>query len=600
MHGDIDERVPQGGTKLLTVFAAPGAVLGFLFWLSVEVTGREADDPSRIQLGLMIALVVGSAAYTLSVFRGQIIKAATASLGLSLLVGVIFALAQGGQGAAMSAEVIPVAANMVILVVALPFLRSAFRGHAPTDYPPLYGDAWNIPAIVGIAGAFTIAGHLLALLVGALFQFIGLGFVREMMSEAWFLLPYSGMLASVGIGVIRQREAAVLAARGIKMALLRVTAPVFAVCVTIFVVAVMLRGFGSLIGDLSPVGTLTAAGLVSIVMINAIVGEAGRPEGVLFGATGRLLAVVLLFLMSLAVYGLAMRVMGEGWTPNRIAAAVAIFVTALYAPIYAAAGLTEQWVILRQGNIAISALLVIIAVLVQTPAFRPYDWAVASQVALIEADPSGATTADLNFIRNRLGEPGKVAYEELRADPRFADLAKAKPELGLDGSMATTDATKRALSTGHLRVYPAGETLPEPLMPKLDYWLARPFVRGVVVLEDDGAGLWLVVEIDVPATEDEPTQVVVRRLVPEGAVSQAATTRTVLLPSRKVLGGVLDRLAAEGLAFEERTYRLPVIYGQPLLEDLGALEAYKIQPLAEPEPPLTPTDPLGPETEAPR
>ncbi|NRA30534.1 MAG: hypothetical protein HRU11_09755 [Parvularculaceae bacterium] len=598
MHGDIDERVPQGGAKLLTVFALPGAVLGFLFWLAVEAVEAGGSEPSRLWLGLAMALVVGAAIYTLSVSRGQILKATTAALGLAVFTGIMFALAQGGQGAAMSEEVIPVAANMVILVVALPFLRSAFRGFTPTDYPPLYADAWNIPAIIGIAGGFTLAGHLLALLVGALFQFIGLGFVREMMTEAWFLLPYSGMLAAVGIGVIRQREAAVLSARSIKMALLRVTAPVFALCVTIFVVAVMLRGFGSLIGDLSPVGTLTAAGIVSLIMINAIVGEAGRPEGVLFGATGRLLAVVLLFLMSLAVYGLAMRVMGEGWTPPRIAAAVAIFVTALYAPIYAAAGLTEQWVILRQGNIAISALLVIIAVLVQTPAFRPYDWSVASQVGIIEADPEGATTADLAFIRSQLGEPGEAAFEALSNDPRFAEIANLTPQTDRWRFEERVGAANRALEEGRLRVHPEGSDLPPASLLMLDRLLRDPDLEAVLVVASE-TDLWLLAP-DYLLADDGMNLLTMTHLFNEGRAFSARSRAELSFGSAAAAQQALDALAENGLLLEERTFRLPVLMGQPVIVDSGVLEPYEVQAPAEPAPPLTPTDPLGPETEAPR
>jgi len=596
MQGTIDERVPQGGASLITFFALPGAALGFLFWLVVDAVDKAGNDPHRVLLGLMMALVVGAGAYTLSVFKGQILRSSLASLVLALATGGIFALAQGGQGADMSEEVIPVAANLVILTVALPFLRSAFRGHKPTDYGPLYGDAWNIPAIVGIAGVFTGAGLLLALLVGALFQFIGLEFLQKAMQKPWFLLPYSGMLAAVGIGVIRQREAAVLAARSIKMALLRVTAPVFALCVTIFVVAVMLRGFGSLIGDLSPVGTLTAAGVVSIIMINAIVGEAGRPEGVLFGATGRLLAVVLLFLMSLAVYGLAMRVMGEGWTPNRIAAAVAILVVALYAPIYAAAGLTEQWAILRQGNIAISALLVVIGILVQTPAFRPYDWSVASQLAIIKAEPEAVTTKDLLFLRSRLGEPGEVAFEALKADPQFADIANQTPKLDRWGNAEPVDATAQAVARGSLRIFPEGAAIPEELIEFVDQGVRDPNTVGVAMIGTELPELWLAT-VTIWPQSNGPFTLQVRRFSPATQRFHAARGGTISFDTRGELDAVLDQLAESGMTFEERTYRLPVINGLPMVEYPGELVPFEVKPAS---PPMTPTDPLGPETEAPR
>lgn len=584
MYNDIDERVPQGGASLFTVFALPGLVLGLVGWLVSRTI--EGDGPHALPEAGLMALVIGGLGYGLIVFTGQVARAAVSALGLALATGILYFVAQGGQGAEMSNRVIPVAANFAILTVALPFLRAASRDHRLTDYAPLYGDAWNIPAIVGIATLFQFGGLLLALLVGALFEFIGLGFIRKMMGEPWFLWPYSAMLFGVGLGVIRQRETAVLAARGIKMALLRVTAPVFAACVTVFVVAVMLRGFGSLIGELSPVATLTAAGIVTIIMINAIVGEAGRPEGVLFGATGRLLAVLLLFLMALAVYGLFLRVTGEGWTPNRIAGTVVILVTALYAPLYAVAGLTEQWAILRQGNIAISALLVLIAGFIQTPLFRPYDWSVRSQLALMEAAPDAVTDADLAYLRDRLGEPGSAAFDEIAASGgALATRAEKLPRVVTSTTPRIGNAVDDALASGALRIHPEGTPLPPEVRSRVGNGL---MVSASTVVVVDERGYW-----QVRLLEDTRGRLLVDLIAdPEGASRYATQYVTVDDPA-----AVLDALAQSGITYERRVFSLPVIGGTPFYPDSRDLENFEVSPVV-PSRPVTPTDPLGEEPEA--
>ncbi|MEM7741240.1 MAG: hypothetical protein AAF225_10610 [Pseudomonadota bacterium] len=416
MDNDVDERIPQGGTTLVAVFGLPGAVLGLLGYVAIDAFDHELIS-ERLATALLFGLLFGSGTYLLTVLRGQVVRSALSALVMGLITGALTWLSPMNESYEASAALISFLANGVLVTVSLPFLRARSRGAALNHYPTLYADAWNIPVIVGVAQLFVLAGVALAALVAALFVFVGLPFLRDLMEQPWFIAGFLGLLQAVGVGVTRQREAAILAARGIKMALLRVAAPIFAASITVFVVAVMLRGFGSLLGDLSPMATLTASAIVAIIMINAIVADRGRPEGALFGATARLLGVLLLFLMSLAVYGLYMRVAVEGWTPNRIHAAIMVIIVGLYAPIYAAAALSEQWVVLRQGNIAVSALLILIAVLVQTPVYAPRDWSAVSQLEQILNDPEGTTGADIRYLRDRLGPMGQKVVEQLTATP---------------------------------------------------------------------------------------------------------------------------------------------------------------------------------------
>ncbi|MEM9766013.1 MAG: DUF4153 domain-containing protein, partial [Pseudomonadota bacterium] len=493
---DIDERVPQGGVSLVTVFALPGLVLGALFYL-ITLAIPDSDGYPLPEAALL-ATVLGGFAYALVVFNAQVLRAGLSALALAVVVGVLYFIAQGGQGAQMSERVIPIAANLGIFIVALPFLRAASRERPLNDYTLLYGDAWNIPAIGGVAVFFVLIGSALAALVAALFAFIGLEFVRDLMMKPWFVAGYGGMLLGVGIGVVRQRESAVLGARGILMALVRVTAPVYAVCITVFTVALTLRGYTSLPGDISPVATLVAAAVVAIIMINAIVGDAGRPESLLFGAAERLLAVLLVFLIALAVNGLLLRVGAEGWTPNRIAAAFVMLVVALYAPIYFVAGLTEQWAILRQGNIAVSAVLIVIAVFVQTPFFRPYDWSANSQMKIIEAAPEQVQDTDLAYLRDSLGEPGKRAFEKLKVGrSALASKARELPEFVSPGIGRHREAFDQAIADGTVRFYPSDTVLEDADYDLIAAYSIYPYYRDtserfetVFVAENDG--FWVV------------------------------------------------------------------------------------------------------------
>lgn len=563
MDIQLDERVPRGGHSLMTVFGLPGAVIGFLIWFVGERIETPGGDPDPTLLAIVMALVFGGGTYLLTVLRGQVLRAALSGLGVAILTGVLFRLGFAGQGGALSEGFLPFLACGVIVTVLLPFLRAATKGNSFFDYRPLYADAWTIPVLVGVAQIFVGVGMILAALVAALFAFIGLDFLKELMSEGWFIVTYIGLLQAVGVGVVRQRESAVLAARSIKMALIRVTAPVFAFCATIFVGAVMIKGFGSLIEGLSPVGTLTAAAAVSIIMINAIVADEGRPQNALFGATSRLLGVLLVFLMALAVYGLWMRIDGEGLTPNRIVAGVAVLVFALYAPIYAAAALAERWVILRQGNIAMSFALILIAVFLCSPLFRPYSWSVESQLAIMEADPEAAELDDMVYLRDRLGGEGADAFAELRTrEGRLAEMAEIvgdRPAY-LIGPSETVDP-------GTVDVFPDASALPEELK---DAALADVSVgdNTAFAMLEDGEAAFVV-------TESYANLRIEWWRRENGAWVRKDRTASYMLDERRA--EFMASVRAGDVVFEERTYSVPVIGGVTIPETFDQLEVYRTE-----------------------
>ncbi|MEM6745839.1 MAG: hypothetical protein AAF608_00305 [Pseudomonadota bacterium] len=592
MDNEVDERIPRGGGTLVTVFAVPGVVFGLLAYLAFEllddvVSSTEAAGQAFLgieltypaALALAYGLVFGFGTYFLTVLRGQVAASAIAAGVIGVVTATLTFIAPFNQSPDGAAGLISFLANGVLVTVALPFLRARSRGVALNHYPTLYADAWNIPVIVGVAQLFVLAGVALAALVAALFVFVGLPFLRDLMEQGWFIGSYLGLLQGVGIGVTRQRESAILAARGIKMALLRVAAPVFAVSITIFVVAVMIRGFGSLLGDLSPMSVLTMSAIVAIIMINSIVADKGRPESALFGATARLLGVVLLFLMCLAIYGLYMRVAAEGWTPNRVHAAILVAVVGLYAPIYAAAALSEQWAILRQGNIAVSALLMLIAVLVQTPVYAPQDWSAVSQLEQITRDPAATTGADIRYLRDRLGPVGARVVEQLEANPpdgledpyALAELGRGTPE----DAMHLTLETLR--DNGIFTVFPVDAEIEDALAKRLEHRLGRsiddPNDAAVVFDQDHASGYFFV---------RRAASLQAYRLISDEDGEWTVTYLRQFYGEDRV-GRMLAGAAEGALSYEQRTFVLPSIGGDALIEPAAELNLFRVE--SEPLPP---------------
>ncbi len=573
MDNEVDERIPQGGHTVVAVFGVPGALFGLLGYLAYKLVEQEVLSSSH-GMALTFGLLFGSGTYFLTVLRGQVVSSAMAAIMIGLLTGGLTFIAPYNQAYDNASGVISFFANAVLVVVALPFLRARSRGVALNHYPTLYADAWNIPVIVGVAQLFVLVGVTLAGLVAALFVFVGLPFLRELMEQGWFIGGYLGLLQGVGIGVIRQRESAILAARGIKMALLRVTAPVFAASITVFVVAVMLRGFGSLLGDLSPMAVLSASAIVAIIMINSIVADKGRPEGALFGATARLLGIVLLFLMSLAIFGLYLRVSAEGWTPNRIHAGIMVLVIGLYAPIYAAAALSEQWAVLRQGNIAISALLIMIAIVVQTPVYAPRDWSAVSQLEQIMKDPAATTGADIRYLRDRLGPLGEQIAQKLEANPPDGlDDPYALVELGLaeiEEPLALTLEDLR--ENGLFTVYPGEAVLDDELTTVLENLLGQSINDpndAAVVFDDDQSTSYFMVR------RYASLQVYQLKTTDAGNWNAVFLRQTY---DDRLIAQLLEGAAEGALAYEPQTYVIPSIGGVGLVEPTMELQHFLLQP----------------------
>ncbi|NNU15761.1 DUF4153 domain-containing protein [Parvularcula sp. ZS-1/3] len=564
MQVELDERVPRGGSSLMTVFGLPGAAVGFLFWVVVDrIEGSQTLPPLLVALALGISLAGGT--YLLTVLKGQTVRAVVAAIGVGILTAALFYMASHYQGWAMSEGVLPFLANVLIVVVLLPFLRASAKGNSFFDYRPLFADAWSIPAIVGVAQAFVLVGAALAALVAALFAFIGLDFVRDLMGEPWFFMTYAGLLQGVAVGVVRQRESAVLAVRSIMMALLRVASPVFAACLTIFLAAVMIRGFGSLLDGLSPVATLTCAAAVAIVMINAIVADEGRPQTPLFAATSRLFGVLLIFVMALAVYGLAMRIGAEGFTPNRIVALLAVTVIGLYAPIYAAAALSESWVILRQGNIAMSGVLLVVAVFIQTPLFQPHSWSVASQLAIMEEAPGEVSPSDLIYLRDDLGDEGKAAFEELKAGQgELSDMARHIGER--PGYRLPT--LEDAGDIGSIIAGPHDMEIPETLLEAIR---AKVLIGEEAIVTMPAAGEAIIFKY--PKERGYMTFLLFRQT--EGQW-QELDQQGIYFRSDEERDAFLEEARAGRVGFETKSFRVPVVGDKVLTSAADRLKPYEV------------------------
>ncbi|MCQ8183764.1 DUF4153 domain-containing protein [Parvularcula maris] len=552
--------VPASSRAVLLLFTLPGALFGWMAWWFGDRIGLRLTDMPLSTTGVM-AILIGGGTYMLTVYEGRWPRAALVGLSVAVLIGGLFYTGLHQELGSEDGMVLLVLLAFGTVGVLIPYLKAFTGGGGLADYRRLYSEAWNNPAVVAISLGFMGVGYLLAWLVAGLFDFIGLDVLTELLGTGWFNAIILGALLGTGACIVRQREQAVLAFRGISFALIRTLSPIFAAAAAIFLAGVMVRGFGSIIEGLSPVVTLAVTAAIAIVMINAVVAEEGEPVKALPTAAARALGLMLVFLVALAGYGLWIRIGAEGLTPNRIAAIVAVGILAGYAPLYAVSALAGQWGVLRMGNIVLSLMLVGVAVFLQTPLFKPLTWSAESQAQLLLAAPEKADAEDLWYLRYRLGEPGSTAFERVVASN--ADLAtlsssiqqptEARP-VPPNPAFESPSELEQAIRAGAVTIYPNPEALTKTMRDALSRSLGRrEFEQMVIAVQKEGVFVtWAWREDYFLSFHEDLT----------GTYSYGETTE--LKTNAVGWHAFAERLAAEGMTYEVRQVQVPEAPGLPV------------------------------------
>ena len=488
--GAVYATVPEA----VGIFLLPGAAQGFAIWYLVE-SGMDGA-PGVGLIALLMAVLAVPVAHVLTTTRGRRLAALAYAVILGAVIAGLYLLAAASFGADLALEgpltAICAACSIIIAYISAPFFRTvAERGERPTHYPSLFEFAWNLP-VVGAAGAlFTGALWIVLAIWAALFDLIGIDFFADLFFHEATVCVVSFAAFGVAAGIVRQREAIILALRGVLFALLKLLAPVLAVATILFAAAALVQGLDDLWADWSATSVMVAAIAGALVLSNAVIGEAGTPENPVLRWAVRGQALVLPVLAGFAVYGLWLRIHDYGLTVERIYAAIIVAIAAAYAIAYFIfAVLPRGHAYLRQANIALAGAIFAIAIVVQTPLFNAWEWSARDQVDRLEAGTVSPQQFDYAYLRFDLGPAGERALDRIAADESLPDHAYIveqvaavreaesryafEPEMRLTGSRL-----EAAIDSGRLLVLPEGAMLGEDFLPHLQQQL-----RGAACLDE--------------------------------------------------------------------------------------------------------------------
>ncbi|MCC5868740.1 MAG: DUF4153 domain-containing protein, partial [Gammaproteobacteria bacterium] len=364
--------------------------------------------------------------------------------------------------------------------------------------------AWGNALTLALVLAFIVLLWALLFTWGALFSLIGIDFFRELFIERPFRYAVTGLAGGIGLVLVRSRIGLITAVRSICESLARVLAPLAAVIVLGFALALPFAGIDLLWQDGRRPTALLWLAAFTLFLTNAALGEEGF--------TGRLrrlqwllgLAVmVLLPLLAVTLIGLFQRVAVFGWSGPRLWAAIVSAALVAYA-------LAMAWSLLRQRalvpetigrwNTALAFALVALLFAVHSPLADLRRIVAADQLARVLDGRIPTRQFDVHYVHRSLGRHGRHVLERLRnselaGDARFlARLDRVNPE-----TWADREAFDPAARVGpHLRTA-SGEALPPQVLDVLardggvlNNCQGEPLTCVGEYVEFAGQGYWVV------------------------------------------------------------------------------------------------------------
>ena len=456
------------------LLAGLGALIGLLIR---TLTGGTAhlwsDHPLPMATAAFLAVAGVALAFSLERLRW------IWSVAFAVAAGLVVALVgwwNGAPGEWGAGEGWQFFASLLAAAVALPLFQAARDAGGPrfAAEPALF-HAWT-NLILWFAGwAFALASFLLVLLLGALFDLIGIDVIRTLFDAEWPLFMLICGAFGGAIGLLRDRDAVVGTLQTVVRAILSVLAPVLAVGLVLFVIALVPKGLQPLWEKTKSTTPIVLACLLgAIVLVNAVLGN--RPEEEAKAAplrwAGMALAAVMLPLALVAAVSTGKRIGQYGFTPDRLWAAVFVAVALVFAASYLMVlvrGRSRWGDGLRRANVRLAAFICLLALFLALPIVSFGALSTRDQVARLEQGSIAPDRFDWAALRFDFGPSGRRALDRLARSNVPAVRAKAGEALKATDRWALRSpdveaAEQRRRDPPKILVTPAGAAAPAALV----------------------------------------------------------------------------------------------------------------------------------------
>ncbi|NTZ42268.1 DUF4153 domain-containing protein [Altererythrobacter sp. SALINAS58] len=414
------------------VLAGLLALAGFVVWALIDTREEEAW---RLASAAFVAFGALAAAFTLDRNRWRE-PAIFAALVGAVMGGLAWRISENSDAAA--GEPFIFAAGLLCIGLALPLYQAGFHRHRlSTSYAQTHHYVWT--DAIGAAGALAFTGltWLVLLLIGQLFELLGIDLIVELMQRDWFVWTLSGAAFGAALGRLRGESTVLGTLQGVVLLLLSLLAVPVAVALVLFLAAMVISGpdvLWAATSSATPILLALAAG--SFILVNAVIRDADdamRSSRVVRWAA-LLLAIFILPLTLFAAISLGVRIAQHGLTPERLWSLVAIGVGVAYGVAYAASWLRARFgpfsdwrAGIRQTNLILAAATCTLAFLLSLPLIDFGAIAARQQVARLQGGEVTPGEFDFTALRWDFGDSGREALQFL-ANSRASSVANSAKE----------------------------------------------------------------------------------------------------------------------------------------------------------------------------
>lgn len=463
-----DERWPL----LPPILAAMGLAAGLIaHW--IIGTGYQAEV-GAVRLASLSFVTVSAILFGFVVIRGDLVRSALFAVGCGAVAALIlyFNGATSGWSATEGWRVVCLA--LAIGIGAPLFQAGREGGFRPIAYPLAHDHAWTNAVLWCLAWAFVGIVLLLSFLLAALFDLIGIDLLSDLLREEWFWRPLVGLAFGLGLALLREQRRIVGLLQNVAMLVLGVLAPVLAVGLGLFLIALPFTGLQPLWeATKSTTPILLACAVGALLLVNAVIGNGGddAPRNRVLRWAALVLAVAILPLVGIAAIATGLRIGQYGFTPERlwgltfVVIASVVAVAYLVSVIRGRAGWAER---VRPANLHLAMIVCGVALLLATPLVSFNAISTRDQVARLESGKVSTEKFDWAALAFDFGEPGRKALERLKAssDAEIRRTATdiAKKERRWDIDQAEPDPAPRlAALEKRLRILPRTVAVPPGL-----------------------------------------------------------------------------------------------------------------------------------------
>jgi hypothetical protein len=463
------------------LLAAIGALAALAVQQLLDVsTPTYLHPPADWRIALATAIGVGAGAFGFGLARSRWHWTIAFALPAAIVAGLVFYWNGGGWAVWGDWHT---ASLFLAIAIAVPLFQTARdHGAARFPYPEVHGHAWTNVVLWCACCLFVGVVFLLAWLLSALFELIGLHFLRDLLQHAWFGALLFGAGFGAALGILRERDGVVRLLQRVVTAVLAVLAPVLAVGLLVFLLALPFTGLHALWdATKSTTPILLSCVIGALILANAVIGDGADQEHrnpvLRFGAMTLALAMLPLALLAAVATGL--RIDQYGLTPDRLWAVVFVALASAYGLVYLVAlvrGRIGWAAVVRPGNLRLAFIVAGVALLLATPILSFNALATRDQVARLEAGRIAPEKFDWAALAFDFGGPGKAALKRLTKStvPAIRIPATKAAAVTNRWALASVDReqTQADLLVKRLRVVPVAVSVPLALRTKLVGWSA--------------------------------------------------------------------------------------------------------------------------------